>query len=104
MFIGSLERETHAIVREKVLKFKAWLSSQLFQKQFPVHYNEILSSLPLQEYINPACGPLNLGLKLPVELPKPELGPCIYFSYAGPEELSQAEFLTKLHYEAHDTV
>lgn len=47
IFVGSLEKKTHASVRQKFLKFKAWLSSDLFYKQFPVHYNEILNALPL---------------------------------------------------------
>ncbi|KAK6154679.1 hypothetical protein DH2020_008927 [Rehmannia glutinosa] len=104
IFMGSLEKRTHASVRQKVLKFKAWLSSHLFQKQFPVHYNEILSSLPLPEYINPVSGLLNVSVKLPKEFPKPDVGPCIYFSYGGPEDLMQADYLSKLCYESHDTV
>ncbi|PIN00777.1 hypothetical protein CDL12_26718 [Handroanthus impetiginosus] len=104
ILMGSLEKKTHASVRQKVLKFKAWLSSDLFRKQFPVHYNEILSALPLPEYINPVSGLLNISVKLPKELPKPNLGPCIYLSYGGPEELMQADYLSKLCYESHDTV
>ncbi|KAK4421273.1 Lysine-specific demethylase [Sesamum alatum] len=104
IFMGSLEKRTHASVQQKVLKFKAWLSAPLFQKQFPLHYNEILSSLPLPEYINPISGILNVGIKLPKEFPKPDLGPCIYFSYGGPDELMQADYLSKLCYESHDKV
>ncbi|KAG8385636.1 hypothetical protein BUALT_Bualt03G0065700 [Buddleja alternifolia] len=104
IFMGSLEKRTHASMQHKVLKFKAWLSSHLFQKQFPIHYDEILNALPLQEYIHPVSGLLNVGVKLPKELPMPDLGPCVYFSYGGPEELMQAEFLSKLCYESHDTV
>ncbi|GFQ02306.1 lysine-specific demethylase jmj25 [Phtheirospermum japonicum] len=104
IFMGSLEKRTHAGVRQKVLKFKAWLSSRLFEKQFPVHYNEILSALPLPEYINPISGLLNVSVKLPKEFPKPDLGPCIYFSYGSPEELMQADYLSKLCYESHDSV
>ncbi|KAG8365455.1 hypothetical protein BUALT_Bualt18G0106600 [Buddleja alternifolia] len=104
IFMGSLEKRTHASMQQKVLKFKAWLSSHLFQKQFPVHYNEIISALPLPEYINPLFGVLNVGVKLPKQSPKPDLGPCVHFSYGGPEELMQADYLSKLCYESHDTV
>ncbi|KAL2467233.1 Transcription factor jumonji (jmjC) domain-containing protein [Abeliophyllum distichum] len=104
IFMGSLEKRTHASVRHKTLKFKASFSSGLFQKQFPAHYDEILHALPLPEYINPVSGLLNLAVKLPKELRKTDLGPCIYISYGGPEELMQADFLTKLCYESHDTV
>ncbi|KAL3624955.1 hypothetical protein CASFOL_031623 [Castilleja foliolosa] len=104
IFMGSLEKRTHASVQQKTLKFKACLSSRLFEKQFPVHYNEILSALPLPEYINPISGLLNVSVRLPKEFPKPDLGPCIYFSYGDPEELMQADYLSKLCYKSHDTV
>ncbi|KAL6542890.1 hypothetical protein OROHE_010410 [Orobanche hederae] len=104
IFMGSLEKRTHASVRQKVIKFKAWLSSHLFRKQFPIHFNEILSALPLPEYINPHSGLLNVSVKLPKELTKPELGPCIYLAYGGPEELMQSDYLSKLCYESHDMV
>ncbi|XP_047946198.1 lysine-specific demethylase JMJ25 [Salvia hispanica] len=104
IFMGSLEKRTHASVQQRFLKFKAWLSSHLFQKHFPLHYNEILSSLPLPEYVNPVSGLLNVSVKLPKELSKHDLGPCIYFSYGGPEELMPADYLSRLCYESHDTV
>ncbi|XP_057796330.1 lysine-specific demethylase JMJ28 isoform X4 [Salvia miltiorrhiza] len=104
LFMGSLEKRTHASIQQKVLKFKAWLSSHLFQKHFPLHYNEILSALPLPEYVNPVSGLLNVSVKLPKDLSKHDLGPCIYSSYGGPEELMQADYLSKLCYETHDTV
>ncbi|KAL0300767.1 UNVERIFIED_CONTAM: Lysine-specific demethylase [Sesamum radiatum] len=56
----------------------------------------------IAEYINPVSGILNVGVKLPKEFPKPDLGPCIYFSYGGSEELMQADYLSKLCYESHD--
>lgn len=102
--MGSLERRTNASIQQKALKFKAWLSSHLFQKHFPLHYNDILSALPLPEYVNPVSGLLNVSVKLAKDLPKHDLGPCIYFSYGGPEELMQADYLSKLCYESHDTV
>ncbi|GER31661.1 transcription factor jumonji (jmjC)domain-containing protein [Striga asiatica] len=104
IFMGSLEKRTHAMVRKKVVKFKAWLSSHLFQKQFAEHYNEILSSLPFPVYINPISGLLNLGANLPNEFSMPDLGPCIDISYGGPEEFLQADYLSKLCYKSHDTV
>ncbi|KAH6764637.1 hypothetical protein C2S51_015886 [Perilla frutescens var. frutescens] len=104
IFMGSLEKRTHASIQQKVLKFKAWLSSHLFQNHFPLHYNEILSALPLPEYVNPVSGLLNVSVKLPKDLSKHDLGPCIYFSYGGPEELMQADYLSNLCYESHDTV
>ncbi|XP_075503003.1 lysine-specific demethylase JMJ28-like isoform X1 [Primulina tabacum] len=104
IFMGSLEKGTHASMQLKTLKFKASLSSHLFQKHFPIHYKEILSALPLPEYINPVCGLLNLGVKLPDQFRRPELGPCIHFSYGVPEGQMQADVLSKLCYESHDMV
>ncbi|XP_059659957.1 lysine-specific demethylase JMJ28 isoform X2 [Cornus florida] len=104
IFMGSLEGRTHANVWREMLKFKGWLSSHIFQEQFPAHYSEIIRSLPLQEYMNPTSGLLNVAVKLPQEIPKPDLGPCIYISYGGPEELMQGDFLTKLCYESYDVV
>ncbi|KAG9133725.1 hypothetical protein Leryth_025325 [Lithospermum erythrorhizon] len=103
-FMGSLEGKTYANMRRKTIKFNAWLSSHLYQEHFPTHYGETLQALPLQEYMNPTSGLLNLAIKLPGEIAKPELGPCIYISYGGPEELLQAESLTKLCYESCDVV
>ncbi|KAG9131114.1 hypothetical protein Leryth_025693 [Lithospermum erythrorhizon] len=76
----------------------------LYQERFPAHYTETLHSLLLREYMNPASGLLNLAAKLPGEILKPQLGPCIYISFDGPEELIQAESLTKLCYESSDVV
>ncbi|XP_006347153.1 lysine-specific demethylase JMJ25 isoform X1 [Solanum tuberosum] len=104
IFMGSLEWQTHATMQREIVKFRAWLSSHLFQEQFPVHHAEILRALPLQEYMNPKSGLLNLAVKLPPEMPQTDLGPSIYISYGGPEELLQAEFITNLCCESYDMV
>lgn len=102
--MGSLEWQTHATMQRDMVKFRAWLSSHLFKEQFPAHYAEVLRALPLQEYMNPKSGLLNLAVKLPPEMPEIDLGPSIYISYGGPEEVSQAEFVTKLCCESYDVV
>lgn len=102
--MGSLAEKTHVNMRNQVIKIKAWLSSQLFRELFPSHYAEVLKSLPIQEYVNPFHGHLNLARKLPQEKPKLEMGPCIHISYGSPEELMQADFLTKLCYDSYDMV
>lgn len=91
-------------VRHQTLKIKAWLSSHVFQEQFPSHYAEILHALPLQEYLNPIYGLLNLALKLPQETAKPEIGPCIHISCGGPEDFMHTDFLTKLCVDSNDMV
>lgn len=103
-FMGSLEGRKHTNAWQEKLKLKGWLSSHLFQEQFPTHYDEIIHSLPLQEYMNPKSGLLNLAVKLPHEYPKPDLGPCIYISYGSCEELLLADSVTRLSYESYDVV
>lgn len=102
--MGSLDGHPNANICRETVKFRGWLSSQLFGEHFPAHHAEILDSLPLKEYINPECGILNLASKLPNEMPMPNLGPCIYITYGGPEELAQANFLTRLSYDSYDVV
>ncbi|XP_031126026.1 lysine-specific demethylase JMJ25 isoform X1 [Ipomoea triloba] len=104
VFMGSLQWQTHAAIRQQMIKFRAWLSSHLFEEQFPVHYLEILRALPLQEYMNPNSSLLNLAVKLPGEMASPDLGPSIYISYGGSEELVRTEFTTNLCYESYDVV
>ncbi|XP_063942001.1 lysine-specific demethylase JMJ28 isoform X2 [Daucus carota subsp. sativus] len=103
-FMGSLDGHPNANVCRDTVKFRGWLSPQLFQQHFPAHHAAILDALPLKEYINPECGILNLALKLPNEMPMANLGPCIYLTYGAPEELAQANFLTRLSYESYDVV
>ena len=102
--MGSLDGHPNANVCRDTVKFRGWLSPQLFQQHFPAHHAAILDALPLKEYINPECGILNLALKLPNEMPMANLGPCIYLTYGAPEELAQANFLTRLSYESYDVV
>ncbi|KAL3522153.1 hypothetical protein ACH5RR_014987 [Cinchona calisaya] len=104
IFMGSMGEGVHVNVRHQTLKIKAWLSSHLFREQFPSHYAEILHALPLQEYVNPISGLLNLAVKLPQETPKPEIGPCIHISCGASEEFVQADFLTKLCCDSNDVV
>lgn len=103
-FMGSLNSETCKNTWNETLKLKGWLSSELFKQQFPDHYAEIIHTLPLQEYMNPASGLLNLAARLPQGILKPDLGPCLYISYGYAEQLVQAESVIKLHYDSYDVV
>lgn len=102
--MGSFKGETHKNTWSESLKLKGWLSSQLFQQQFPAHFAEIIHTLPLQEYMNPASGLLNLAARLPQEIPKPDLGPSLYISYGYAEQLVQADSVIKLCFDSCDTV
>ncbi|PQM33205.1 hypothetical protein Pyn_14181 [Prunus yedoensis var. nudiflora] len=77
---------------------------ELFQEQFPAHYAEIIRALPLQEYMNPMSGLLNLAARMPQEIPKPDIGPCVYISYGCTEQLVQANAVIKLCYDSYDVV
>lgn len=104
IFMGSLEGQTHAYVCRETVKLNGRLSSHLFQEHFPVHYAEIMHALPLKEYIDPRSGLLNLAVKLPKEMPTPNLGPCIYIAYGELEEFMQTNFLMRLCYDSYDVV
>ncbi|XP_062087361.1 lysine-specific demethylase JMJ28 isoform X2 [Humulus lupulus] len=103
-FMGSFKGQTHKNTWNETLKLRGWLSSQLFQQQFPSHYAEIIHTLPLQEYMNPASGLLNLTARLPKDIQKPDLGPCVYISYGYTEQLVQADSVLKLCYDSYDMV
>lgn len=102
--MGSLNGRTQTNTCNEMFKLKGWLSSHLFQEQFPAHYAELIHSLPIQEYMNPRSGLLNLAAKLPEEIPKPDLGPCVYISYGCKDELVWADSMTKLCYDSYDLV
>ncbi|XP_062013297.1 lysine-specific demethylase JMJ28 isoform X2 [Rosa rugosa] len=103
-FMGSLNGRTQKDMWSETLKLKGWLSSQLFQEQFPAHYAEIIQALPLQEYMNPSSGLLNVAARMPQEIPKPDLGPCVYISYGCSEQFVQADSVIKLCYDSYDVV
>ena len=99
--MGSLEGRSHANMHYEMLKLKVLLSSYLFQEQFPDHHAEIIRSLPLQDYLS---GLLNLAANSLLDAAKPDLGPRLYISFGSPDNLTQADFLTKLCYNSHDMV
>lgn len=102
--MGSLRGPKHADMFNEKLKLKGWLSSRLFQEQFPAHYAEIIRGLPLPEYMDPKTGVLNIATKLPQNFPTSDLGPSVYISYSSGEELAQADSVTKLCYDLCDVV
>ncbi|KAL9452632.1 hypothetical protein AB3S75_008426 [Citrus x aurantiifolia] len=104
LFLGSLRGPKHADMCNEKLKLKGWLSSRLFQEQFPAHCAEIIRGLPLPEYMDPKTGVLNIATKLPQNFPTSDLGPSVYISYSSGEELAQADSVTKLCYDLCDVV
>ncbi|KAH7569009.1 hypothetical protein JRO89_XS06G0088300 [Xanthoceras sorbifolium] len=104
LFLGSLRGQKRVDRCAEKLKLKGWLSSHLFQEQFPAHYTEIIRGLPLPAYMDPKSGLLNIASKMLQQTPGPDLGPCIYMSYGSGEELVQADSVTKLCYDLCDVV
>jgi lysine-specific demethylase 3 len=58
-----------------LLKLKDWPQHSSFEDRLPRHGAEFMSMLPFREYTDPKSGPLNLAVKLPKDVKKPDLGP-----------------------------
>ncbi|KAF7841986.1 lysine-specific demethylase JMJ25-like [Senna tora] len=101
-FTGSLRSQPQKNTWHEMLKLKGWLSSQLFKEQFPTHFAEVIDALPLQEYMNPTCGLLNLAASLPQGSAKHDIGPFLYISYGCAGGL--ADSVSKLCYDSYDVV
>ncbi|CAM0146286.1 unnamed protein product [Urochloa decumbens] len=87
-----------------LLKLKDWPRHSSFEERLPRHNAEFMSALPFREYTDPKFGPLNLAVKLPKDVIKPDLGPKTYIAYGVPQELEIGDSVTKLHCDMSDAV
>ncbi|XP_045820683.1 lysine-specific demethylase JMJ25-like isoform X1 [Trifolium pratense] len=99
-FTGSLKCRPQRNTWHEMLKLKGWLSSQVFKEEFPAHFSEVIDALPVQEYMNPMPGPLNLAAKLQHGSVKHDIGPYVYISYGCAD--IEADSVTKLCCDSHD--
>ncbi|KQJ92845.1 lysine-specific demethylase JMJ25 isoform X2 [Brachypodium distachyon] len=87
-----------------LLKLKDWPQHSSFEERLPRHGAEFMSALPFRVYTDHTSGPLNLAVKLPKEVIKPDLGPKTYIAYGVSQELGIGDSVTKLHCDMSDAV
>lgn len=84
----------------KIMKLKDWPPCEEFSQDLPHHFQDLMSSIPIQEYTR-LQGGCNMAGRLPERLVRPDLGPKLYVAY-GPATPENGT--TKLHLDISDAV
>nr|XP_043624237.1 lysine-specific demethylase JMJ25-like [Erigeron canadensis] len=95
---------THENVWKEFLHYKLRFSLGFLQDHFPNNHTSVMQGLPVQEYMNPLTGYLNLEAYPPHQSHNLNLGSYIDISYGGAENLLATDMLKKLLYHAYDVV
>ncbi|KAL4302921.1 hypothetical protein GQ457_10G013440 [Hibiscus cannabinus] len=99
---GYTEGRTHENASSEMLRLKDWPSPSASEEFLMYQRPELISKLPLLEYIHSRLGLLNVAAKLPHYSLQNDVGPEIYISNGTYEELDRGNSVINLHFKMRD--